>query len=488
MSQHVLQHPLPRISPESIGLASQHIVQMTDDLKAAGINPHAFLLLRRGQVFAEGYYAPYGPLMPQTVYSLSKSFTSVAIGLAAADGKIGLDEHLVDLFPDDLPDVISPELKALTLRDCLRMATGQPKEPELASRNPVRTFLATPFSEMPGQIFRYNTAATYMLSAALKTKGIDLEAYLQERIFNPLGVSGIRWMRSPQGICTGGFGMSALPELIAKFGQLILQKGRWQNQQLIDPAYLEQATAKQIETQNDDKENADRNGDWSLGYGYQFWQTRDGSFRGDGMYGQYCLVVPDRDFVLAMTAFTDDLQKELDIVFDRIVANLSDTPLPDDPDAAAALKTHLSTLRIDWSAPVDDGQPLDSHWSGTTWTLAEHAPNHPFGPRAFNRLRIEPAGHGLRLIMDDDVLDLKDKAWQLHELPDYGMLRWPTQLLTAYGLENGRRLTVRLFWLEMLLKLEYVFDVSDQNATLTVFDCHGPAPEQVFRSDLLPQS
>lgn len=487
MSQHALHHPLPRTSPESIGLASRHIIEMTEDMKAAGINPHAFLLLRHGQVFAEGYYAPYGPLMPQTVYSLSKSFTSVAIGLAAADGKISLDEHLVDLFPDDLPDVVSPELQALTVRDCLRMATGQPKEPDLVSRNPVKTFLATPFSEMPGQVFRYNTAATYMLSASLKTKGIDLESFLQERIFDHLGVSGIRWMRMPQGICTGGFGMSALPELIAKFGQLILQKGRWQDKQLIDPDYLAQATAKQIETQNDDKENVGRRGDWSLGYGYQFWQTRDGSFRGDGMYGQYCLVVPDRDFVLAMTAFTDDLQKELDIVFDRIVANLSDTPLPEDPGAAADLKTHLGALRVEWPVPADDGLPLDPKWGETVWKLVKKAPNHPFGPRSFKSIRVEPAGHGLRLIMDGDVLDLKDKTWQLHEIPDYGMLRWPTQLLTSYGLQDGRRLTVRLFWLEMLQKLEYVIDFSNETTTLTASDIHGSKPEIVFQSDLLPQ-
>ena len=179
----VIHDQLPRVTPEEAGISSATVSRWVTALTENNLRPHAFILLKDGRVFAEGYYAPYAPLRPQTVYSLSKSFTSVAVGMAAADGVLDLDEKLADIFPDRLPDNPGPEVLAITVRDCLKMATGQPKEPDFGAPDLISAFLAMPFSEMPGQVFRYNTAATYMCSAVLAHRSVDLEEFLEKRLF-----------------------------------------------------------------------------------------------------------------------------------------------------------------------------------------------------------------------------------------------------------------------------------------------------------------
>lgn len=479
-SQNDYAATLPRISPEAAGLPGEAVEQFIARLSKLRLNPHSFMILRGGRVCAEACYAPYSPDRQQTIYSLSKSFTSAAVAMAVADGAIELDQRLVDLFPDDLPDKPSPELQALTLRHCLRMATGQPNEPNMARPHLVRAFLAMPFSEMPGQIFRYNTVATYMLSAALHTKGIDLEHYLQQRLFTPLGFSHIRWMRCPRGICAGGFGMSAYPELIAAFGQLLLQNGRWNDQQLIDPAYLELALSKQIETQSDDPSGKNNVGDWGLGYGYQFWQTRDQAYRGDGMFGQFCLVIPEKELVLAMTAFNDRLQDQLNVFFDTIVASLANSPLPENPAAQAKLARKLASLKISWPAAADDGSEIDDRFCNITYHFQTDLKPGLFTPPVFKTLQLRKTDSGLVLIGDQKHYALVNKASQLHQLTEYGLLRWPTQVLSSHGIVKRSRLNIRLFWLELLLKCEYQLQFSDEKVSLTIYDIHGTRPQKIL--------
>lgn len=179
----------------------------------------------------------------------------MAIGIAAGEGKIRLDERIVDLFPEqakNAPD--SPQLQMLTIRHLLMMSTGQGSEPfhqENAWDDAISAFLREPFADAPGETFRYNTGATYMLSAALKQRGIDLEEYLREKLLTPMGITGTRWIRDPNGICTGGFGFSLHPEDIAKLGILLMQSGRWNGQQLVPEWYVREATTRQISSGDD---------------------------------------------------------------------------------------------------------------------------------------------------------------------------------------------------------------------------------------------
>ncbi|MDR3085230.1 MAG: beta-lactamase family protein, partial [Christensenellaceae bacterium] len=275
--------PLPRIRPESAGVHPAAISRMIRSYAEKGLRIHSFLLVRDGKVYSEGYYAPYEPNLFQTVYSLSKSFTSVAMGIAEGEGILSLDEKIEDIFAEEIRAAgtkPSKELSSLTVRNLLRMGTGQERE-NWSGTDHVLSFLKEPFHEMPGEYFRYNTSATYMCAATLWKKGVDLEAYLQEKLFGPLGISGAHWQRCLRGICTGGYGLSVLPEIIAKFGVLILNDGVFEGKQIIPKAYLDQAATKQISNAHHSP-----NLDWQAGYGYQFWMCQNGSFRGDGMYGQ----------------------------------------------------------------------------------------------------------------------------------------------------------------------------------------------------------
>jgi CubicO group peptidase (beta-lactamase class C family) len=252
------------------------------------------------------------------LYSLSKSFTSTAVGLAVAEGKLSVDDEVLKFFPDDAPADPSANLKSMRVSDLLRMNTGHQAEPP---RKPdevwTKVFLAHPVPFKPGTHFLYNTSATYMQSAIVqKVTGQTVLDYLTPRLFEPLGIDGPTWEKSPQGISTGGYGLSVRTEDIAKFGQLYLQKGKWQGKQLVPEAWIDAATARQ--TSN----GSNPNSDWDQGYGYQFWRCRHGAYRGDGAFGQYCVVLPEQDAVIAITSGLRDMQAVLNLVWDKLLPGL----------------------------------------------------------------------------------------------------------------------------------------------------------------------
>lgn len=191
------EQKLERITPAQAGLDPQCIINMMDRMEKEHINITSFMLLRHGKVLCEASYEPYDAAQLRTVYSLSKTFTSMAVGIAAGEGKIDLDEKITDLFAAEIENgkiQVGKELASLSLRHLLRMSTGQEKEPGDSDcwDDMVSAFLREPFHEMPGEVFRYNSIATYMLSASLKKKGIDLEHYLEEKLLTPMGISGTR--------------------------------------------------------------------------------------------------------------------------------------------------------------------------------------------------------------------------------------------------------------------------------------------------------
>src|SRR5215475_4367077 len=181
---------LPRSRPEPQGISSSAIlafIQAADkDIDAL----HSFMLIRHGHVVAEGWWAPYAAETPHMLFSLSKSFTSTAVGLAAAEGKLSIDDPVLKFFPDEAPAEPSANLKAMRLRDLLRMSTGHQTEPARRPDEPwAKTFLAQPVPFKPGTHFLYNTSATYMQSAIVqKATGQTVLDYLKPRLFEPLGI------------------------------------------------------------------------------------------------------------------------------------------------------------------------------------------------------------------------------------------------------------------------------------------------------------
>jgi CubicO group peptidase (beta-lactamase class C family) len=359
---------LPRAAPESQGVSSEAIRQFVAAANASGISWHSFMLLRHGHVVAEGWWKPFESGMVHSLYSLSKSFTSTAIGLLVAEGKLDIHKPLVSFFPKDLPPNPSDHLKQITVRSLLTMNTGHGEDtmPKMRAAKDVpwvRTFLAQPVEFAPGSHFLYNTGNTYMLGAIIfKLTGKTLEQYLAPRLFEPLGISGYDWEVSPQGLNTGGYGLRVKTEDIAKLGQMYLQKGNWMGKTILPPTWVEEATSFQTTSQ-------EGTGDWSQGYGYQFWRCTHGFYRGDGAYGQFCIVMPELDAVLAVTSQSPDMQKSMNIIWDHLPVGMQPGVLPENVAGLSSLKRELSVLRL----PVvmgSVGSPMSSHYDKRKWSLA----------------------------------------------------------------------------------------------------------------------
>lgn len=320
---------LPRSAPEAQGVSSAAIESFVKAANQDIDSLHSFMLLRHGRVIAEGWWAPYEARSPHMLFSLSKSFTSTAVGLAIAEGRFSLDDEVLKFFADDAPAKPSANLKQMRVRDLLRMNTGhQTEPPRPPDQSWKKAFLAQEVPFKPGTHFLYNTSATYMLAAIVqKTTGMSLLDYLRPRLFDPLGIENPTWEMSPEGINTGGFGLSIRTEDIARFGQLYLQKGRWQGKQIVPESWVEQATSYQ--TSN----GSNPASDWDQGYGFQFWRCRNGCYRGDGAFGQYCIVMPQQDAVIAITSGLRDMHSVLNLVWEKLLPAMAASPLP--PDEAA---------------------------------------------------------------------------------------------------------------------------------------------------------
>ena len=303
------------------------------DAKEKDLNIQSVMVLQHGKVIYEKWMNGGEPQMPHILNSVSKTFTSAAVGLAIDEGLLSLDDKLISFFPDDLPPTLSENLKKVTIHNLLTMNCGQESEPSRKKDGDtwVKIFLNWPVEHEPGTWYCYNSMGTYMLSAIVqKVTGQKIVDYLQPRLFDPLGIEAPRWEESPQGINCGGWGLYLKTEDLAKMGQLLLQKGKWKGKQVLPESYVTEATRAQVPCQpagtRPDK-IAERgltkeNSDWVQGYGYQVWRCRHNAFRADGAGGQYIIVIPDKDAVVVNTADLRNMQAELNLVWDHILPAL----------------------------------------------------------------------------------------------------------------------------------------------------------------------
>jgi len=326
------------------------------------------MIVRHGRVIAEGWWDPYSPDLKHTLYSTSKSFTSTAVGFAVTEKLLSVDDTVISFFPGQLPDTVSPYLSAMTVRDLLTMSAGQSPDPTGAVTNSnqewVKGFLATPVLKEPGTEFLYNSLATFMLSAIVqKVTGEKIADYLQPRLFDPLGIVGYDWEESPEGINSGGWGLRLKTEDMAKFGLLFLQKGMWNGQQIIPAEWVEEATSFKIDQAPGAPLEVKEKSDWMQGYCYQFWRSRNNAFRADGAFGQYIIVMPEKDAVVAITCESPDMQDEVNLVWDYLLPAMHDGPLPEDSETLAMLEKRLSTLALPVPADRPDS-PMTQQISG----------------------------------------------------------------------------------------------------------------------------
>ncbi|MFE3856847.1 serine hydrolase domain-containing protein [Streptomyces griseorubiginosus] len=359
---------LPTSTPAAQGVDAAGIQAFLDALESdPRIEPHSLMLLRHGQVVASGWWSPYTPERPHLLYSLSKSFTATAAGFAVAEGLIRLDDPVISYFPEFEADVTDPRSRAMLVRHVASMASGHAEETldralALDRGELVRGFLLVPPDREPGTVFAYNQPATYTLGAIVqRVTGQKLTEYLRPRLFEPLGIGEAAWIHDRAGRELGFSGLHATTDAIARLGLLYLRGGAWEGERLLPESWVAEATRVRIA-----HETGPEGGwpDWQQGYGFQFWISRHG-YRGDGAYGQFCVVLPEQDAVLAITSDSEEMQQVLDLTWEHLLPAFGPGPLPGREAADAALADRLTRLAL----PPAEGKAVTAE-STTVFTPA----------------------------------------------------------------------------------------------------------------------
>ena len=359
---------VPRSSPEAQGVSSTAILRFLDAAAAASAHEfHSLMIARHGHVIAEGWWSPYRPDAVHMLYSLTKSFTSTAVGFAVAEGRLDVQDPITKFFPEALPPIVSDNLAALRVEHLLTMSAGHATETNATittEHDWAKAFLALPIEHPPGSVFLYDSGASYMLAAIVqKLSGEKLIDYLTPRLFAPLGIRGMTWETCPLGRNIGGWGLSVTTETLARFGQLYLQQGQWNGTQLLPREWIERATTAKIQ-----QPDSNPTSDWNQGYGYQFWRCRHGAFRGDGAFGQSCIVMPDQDAVIAITSCTRDMQGIFDLVWEHLLPAMTASLMMRDADSHTQLQRRLASLALPLPAGAASS-PMAALISGKRYRL-----------------------------------------------------------------------------------------------------------------------
>jgi len=442
---------------------------------APGVEPHSLMLLRSGAVVAEGWWAPYSAERVHLLYSLSKSFTSTAAGFAVAEGLLNLDDTVISHFPELDDEVTDPRSRAMLVRHVLAMASGHREETierahAIDPTNLVRGFLLLPPDADPGTLFAYNQPCTYTVAAIIqRITGGSLTDYLRPRLLDPLGIGDFDWQRDDQGFELGYSGLHARTEAIAALGQLYLQRGSWEGRQLLPEAWVAEATSAQV-ANGDDAAS-----DWAQGYGFQFWIARHG-FRGDGAYGQFCVVLPEHDVVLALTGQSLDMQAVLDAAWEHLLPAIDAITLDADEAGSAedALAHRLASLAIpplssDGGAVGLDPTATDAPTRSFTAAASSGLPEL----RTVELLTGEPADHtGPAGPAADDIVSLllHDGEDRLELTAGFGEWRTVGPITASAAMESGADgepavLRVDAIFVETPHRLHLVLDLGDSSFT-----------------------
>jgi CubicO group peptidase (beta-lactamase class C family) len=459
--------PLPASTPAAEGVDARRVEAFLDALEGVGhTSPRGLVVLRHGKAVVQGWWAPVTPERPQLLYSLSKSFTSAAAGLAVAEGLLDLDAPVLSYFPELDAQVTDPRSRAMLVRHVAAMASGHiddtwgtaAADPE----DPVRGFLTVPPQKDPGSVFAYNQSCTYTLGATVQRRaGTTLTGYLRPRLLDPLGVGPTVWETDRAGRELGFSGLYAATDAVARLGQLHLAGGRWEERQLLPAAWVAEATRPHVSN------GTDPASDWEQGYGFQFWMSRHG-YRGDGAFGQFCLVLPEQDAVVAITGESTDMHDLLALVWEHLLPAFTPDgrPLagagPHDEKLAARLAVLALPAGPGAARPAEDPR----EWAAAPFSGAGDERARQLGLAAA-RLTAVPGGWELHLeTTRDGAFTLRhdrpaSHGWSTAERPAA-----PVPLAFSGGWSGPGAFTASLLPLESPHSLTLALDLSD--GTLSV--------------------
>ena len=366
MAPFAQTNDLERVSPESEGIHSEDIIKLFDSMtNLPNVDLHSLVIMRHGKVVGEVYPAPFKAEYKHTMYSCSKTFVSAAIGIAIDENRLRLDDRVAPFFANELPKSITKELADITVRDLLTMTSGI--TPDWNMRNIRKDWVKGYLGKSvitPGSKFMYDSLCTYLLSAIVqKVSGKTLLDYLKPRLFEPMNIWDVQWEISPDGYNTGGWGLLIQSESLGKFGQLLLNKGEWGGRQLISEEWVNQMMTKQMEAGDED-------------YGYQIWMCDyPGAWRADGAYGQYVIVVPQKEMVIVVTQCSSmNGRKERNIIWRTLLDKVTDTPIKEGKDYNKLLKKQTEyafpTVKgksDSWKASAINGKTIELSKNKLGW-------------------------------------------------------------------------------------------------------------------------
>lgn len=339
-----------RTTPESVGIKSEDILHYIDTLEHSTTEMHGLMIMRHGKICAEGWWAPYAPNLRHGLQSHTKTYAATAVGIAYTEGLLKLDERLIDIFPEEAPENPSENLKKLKVRDVLCMGNGMDTMPA-NTEHWIRDFLHTPVNHEPGTTFMYNSVGSTMLGAIVRKKtGEGLQEFLTKRLFNKIGIDpdNLRWYCMADGMETGGSGLLATLEDNLRLMKLYADGGVWEGERILAEDYVKLATSLQNQSATESINNPEAYDNF-LGYGFQIWMCKpEGVYRADGAMGQFTIVCPKQDMIIAITETAVGAhwaQNTLDLTWD-FLEKIGDGDLAENQQAHGELTQKLARLNV----------------------------------------------------------------------------------------------------------------------------------------------
>lgn len=468
---------LPRSTPAQEGVDPNAVRVFVDSLmKVPETDIHHVMVVRHGKVIAEAHPAPFMKDDVHTLYSCSKTFTMLAIGMLVDDGKLSVNDKVIDLLPDKAPVEKSDALKAMTVKHLLTMTAGITPALELRQEGDdwVRIWLAQPVTKLG--IFQYDSFCTFMLSAIVqRITGKTLLEFLNERFFHPLGIYEADWEESPDGINVGGWGLRLTAESMAKAGICMMNGGKWQGKQLISAKWIDEASQAHTNYSNPDPKLTDTN----QGYCYQMWRCLlPDAFRADGAYGQFIVMSPERDLVVVITGVSNNTGKELACIWNQLIPGIKDAPQPADEKAQRHLADRLATV----SLKVLMGDKSNGK-KQITLSLGENARNYKTMQFDYGENHCD-----ITLTSNDGTMQkflvsyLRWAKISTPQVPPYSNTVSPVNVKEIKGIdgnfsvagnyawENDNRLVFRLYWTNWIVPNTFTIDFNNDGTAIITND------------------
>lgn len=371
----MIRKEFERVTPESVGIKSQDIIDYINNLEASQTEMHSLIIMRHGKICAEGTWEPFGRNLRHGLQSHTKTYAATAVGIAYTEGLLKLDERVIDIFPDKAPENPSENLKLLTVRDVLCMGCGMDTMP-FNSVDWIKDFLHTPVNHKPGTTYMYNSTGSTLLGAIVRAKtGLGLHDYLTPRLFNKIGINpdNLRWLKMNDGMEVGGGGLFATVDDNLRLMKLYADGGVWEGERILAEDYVKLATTNQNDSATESINNPEAFDNF-LGYGFQIWMCKpEHAYRADGAMGQFTIVLPDQDTIIAITETAVGAhwaQSTLDITWKFVEHITSKEAYAEDEENHNALVKKMAHLNV--GNPIcQPFSPLKDKIDGKTYKLTK---------------------------------------------------------------------------------------------------------------------